>query len=101
MGRFDPIRDFAAIGCVAHIEAPFDLGDAWIFDAARVRTITGPQHGLPHAVPVNAIGADRVPDAADPVDSLGAVMHVKKSVMVDHRGVENIIGFPFRRGIGK
>src|SRR5215216_5784284 len=29
MGRFDSIRDRTAIGCVADIEASFDLGDAW------------------------------------------------------------------------
>ena len=49
----------------------------------------------------SSIGADGVADPADPVQPLGAIMHVKEAVVVDHGRVEDVIAFPGRFQVRK
>ena len=93
--------EFTAIGGVGHVERAVDLDHTWVLHPARIAAVVGFEHGAAQPVPGEAVAADGVADAADPVQPLSAVVHVKQPVVVDHRRVEDVVAFPIREGVGQ
>jgi len=90
-----------AVGGIGHVKDAVDLRHARVFHAARVGGIVRDQHRCTQPVEMHSVGAHRIADAAHPVEALGAVVHVKQAVVVDHRRVEDIVALPVGGRIGQ
>jgi len=89
----------SAIGCVSHDKFISDGSHAGIFNAAGIARILRNQYWLAQPIPGKAILTDGVANAANPIQALSSVEHVKKPLRENHGRVENIVGFPIRGGI--